>query len=98
VALFCVRVSTWLGPLIRWAYWKPLVVNTKHQVISGHRRLQAIKQLGWKFVEVIVRNDIPQENEAFYLVQYNQQRIKLASEQLKEILVWNEYMPKPKEF
>ena len=74
------------------------MVNTKHQVISGPRRLQAIKQLGWKFVEVIVRNDIPQENEAFYLVQYNQQRIKLASEQLKEILVWNEYMPKPKEF
>ena len=34
---------------------EPLVVNTKNQVISGHRRLQAIKQLGWKSVEVIVR-------------------------------------------
>ena len=66
---------------------EPLVVNTDHQVISGHRRLQAIKQLKWKSVEVIVRKDIPQDNEAFYLVQYNQQRIKLASEQLKEILV-----------
>ena len=65
----------------------PLVVNTENQVISGHRRLQAIKQLEWKSVEVIVRKDIPQDNEAFYLVQYNQQRIKLASEQVKEILV-----------
>ena len=66
---------------------EPLVVNEKNQVISGHRRLQAIKQLEWKSVEVIVRKDIPQDNEAFYLVQYNQQRIKLASEQVKEILV-----------
>jgi site-specific DNA-methyltransferase (adenine-specific) len=66
---------------------EPLVVNSKNQVISGHRRLQAIKQLGWKSVEVIVRKDIAKDNEAFYLVQYNQQRIKLASEQLKEILV-----------
>ena len=66
---------------------EPLVVNSKNQVVSGHRRLQAIKQLGWKSVEVIVRKDIAKENEAFYLVQYNQQRIKLASEQLKEILV-----------
>ena len=49
-------------------------------MISGHRRLRAIKQLEWKSVEVIVRKDIPQDNEAFYLVQYNQQRIKLASE------------------
>ena len=66
---------------------EPLVINSKNQVISGHRRLQAIKQLGWKSVEVIVRKDIPQDNEAFYLVQYNQQRIKLASEQVKEIRV-----------
>ena len=66
---------------------EPLVVNTENQVISGHRRLRAIKQLKWKSVEVIVRKDIPQDNEAFYLVQYNQQRIKLASEQVKEILV-----------
>ena len=50
---------------------EPLVINSKNQVISGHRRLQAIKQLGWKSVEVIVRKDIPKDNEAFYLVQYN---------------------------
>ena len=62
-------------------------MNTKNQVISGHRKLQAIKQLGWKSVEVIVRKDIPPNNESFYLVQYNQQTIKLASEQVKEIRV-----------
>ena len=43
---------------------EPLVVNTENQVISGHRRLRAIKQLKWKSVEVIVRKDIPQDNEA----------------------------------
>ena len=43
---------------------EPLVVNEKNQVISGHRRLRAIKQLKWKSVEVIVRKDIPQDNEA----------------------------------
>ena len=67
------------------------MVNTENQVISGHRRLRAIKQLKWKSVKVIVRKDIPQDNEAFYLVQYNQQRIKLASEQVKEILVLMDY-------
>ena len=32
---------------------EPLVVNTENQVISGHRRLRAIKQLEWKSVEVV---------------------------------------------
>lgn len=83
----CPVLRIWLHLIEQVGLLEPLVVNTENQVISGHRRLRAIKQLEWKSVEVIVRKDIPPDNEAFYLVQYNQQRIKLASEQVKEILV-----------
>ena len=31
---------------------QPLVVNQKFQVLSGNRRLEAVKRLGWKSVEV----------------------------------------------
>ena len=61
-----------------------LVINKKNEVVSGNRRLEAIKRLGWKSVECDCV-DIPEEEVSFYLVHYNKQRIKTCRELINEV-------------
>lgn len=62
---------------------QPIIINQNHQIISGHRRYTAIKELGWNEVEVEQRN-INDEEVELYLVHANKQRIKSAGELLAE--------------
>ena len=48
-------------------------VNQSHMVISGHRRLEAIKSLGWDEVSIEVIKT-RKETEAALIVHYNKQR------------------------
>jgi ParB family chromosome partitioning protein len=32
----------------------PIIINTKRELVAGHRRLEAAKQLGWKTISVII--------------------------------------------
>ncbi len=49
---------------------RPLVVNKKNQVIGGNMRLAAMKEMGWKTVEVI-RVDWSNEQQKEFLVKDN---------------------------
>ena len=69
---------------------EPLVINQNNQIISGNRRFQALKSLGLDKVEVI-RKNIKKEEEPLYLIHYNKQRVKKASEILNEIKTLREY-------
>jgi DNA modification methylase len=61
----------------------PLVIDKSNQVISGNRRLSAIRELGWKEVDVEVA-DIPEEDVVSILIHHNKQRIKSTREILNE--------------
>ena len=69
---------------------QPLIINKKNQILSGHRRYQAIKILGWDEVEVEVRDIIDEETD-LYLVHYNKQRIKSNKEVLSEHDILEKY-------
>lgn len=50
----------------RFGWQQPLVVDTNHELIVGHTRLQAAKSLGLKTVPVIVANNLtPAEVDAY---------------------------------
>ena len=69
---------------------QPIIINQKNQILSGHRRYECIKKLGWNNVEVEVKE--VEENETdFYLVQFNKQRIKTTKELLGEYDVIEKY-------
>ena len=34
---------------------QPLIIDSRNQVISGNRRFESVKRLGWKEVEVEVK-------------------------------------------
>jgi hypothetical protein len=60
---------------------EPLVVTKGGQLISGHRRLAAIKELGWEDVEVRV---VEPENEVIALIEHNRYRTKTERDILRE--------------
>ena len=69
---------------------EPLVINKKNQVISGNRRLEALRKLNYKKVDVVVR-DIEKKDEPLIIISHNSQRIKTARELLNEIKVLFEH-------
>jgi len=60
---------------------EPLLITPSYRIISGHRRYEAIKSLGWEEVEVRV---IEPENEIITIIEANRYRSKSAAEILRE--------------
>ena len=60
---------------------EPLVINRSNMVISGHRRLQALKEIGWEKCDCRLSEF---ENEVIALIQLNSYRIKVESEIVRE--------------
>ena len=62
---------------------QPLRLDQFKQILSGHRRFECIKELGWEEVEVDIK-EINDEETELYLVHFNKQRIKSTKEVLNE--------------
>ena len=62
----------------------PLVVNQQLQLISGHRRIEALRILGWSEVDLEVVETSSEDEEKSLLVHYNKQRVKTLREILNE--------------
>jgi ParB-like chromosome segregation protein Spo0J len=57
---------------------EPIEITLENVVISGHRRLQAAKELGWKTVQVWVRDDLADETAvALRHIEANRERRQL---------------------
>jgi len=65
---------------------QPLVVTPDNTIISGHRRFKAIQSLRWTEVECDVK-DIPEDELAVHIVLYNQSRLKVCTELLREVKI-----------
>jgi len=64
---------------------QPLIIDTNNQIISGNRRFESIKRLGWEEVDVIER-EVKEGEEELLLIHYNKQRIKSFKELINEYL------------
>ena len=62
----------------------PVVVNQQYQLISGHRRIEATRRLGWDEVDVEVIEIASEDEEKSLLVHYNKQRVKTSREIINE--------------
>ncbi|MDB4067685.1 DNA methyltransferase [Flavobacteriaceae bacterium] len=72
---------------------QPIVIDQYFQIISGNRRFESIKRLGWDDVEVIKR-EVKDEEEELLLIHYNKQRIKSFKELINEYLILDRYYRK----
>ena len=64
---------------------QPLIIDSRNQVISGNRRFESVKRLGWKEVEVEVK-EVKDGEEELLLIHFNKQRIKSFKELINEYL------------
>lgn len=62
---------------------QPLTIDQKNQVISGNRRFEAIKRLGWESVDVD-QIKVNKGDEVLLLIHFNKQRVKTIKELLSE--------------
>ncbi len=69
---------------------QPLVIDQNNQVISGNRRLESIKRLKWKSVDVI-KVKVNTQEIPLLLVSYNKQRVKSVQELLNEVKYLQKY-------
>ena len=72
---------------------QPIVIDQYSQIISGNRRFESIKRLGWDEVEVIKR-EVKDGDEELLLIHYNKQRIKSFKELINEYLILDRYYRK----
>ncbi|MDB4186301.1 DNA modification methylase [Flavobacteriaceae bacterium] len=72
---------------------QPLIIDSRNQVISGNRRFESIKRLGWNEVEVEVK-EVKEGEEELLLIHYNKQRIKSFKELINEFLILDGYYRK----
>ena len=70
-----------------------LIIDQHNQIISGNRRFESIKRLGWKEVEVEVK-EVNKGEEELLLIHYNKQRIKSFKELINEYLILDKYYRK----
>ena len=82
---------TELVNLIQNSQWvRPLVVTTEGTIISGHRRWQAVLQLGWTTVPVEVRQFPDEIAQLQTLLLENANRLKNREQKVREAQAWLE--------
>ena len=65
---------------------QPIILNKEKIIVSGHRRFRAAQLLGWKEIECEVK-DISEDELAVHIVLYNQSRLKVCTELLREVKI-----------
>lgn len=68
----------------------PTICTDTYQIISGHRRFEACKRLGWEEIEVH-HIKVKKGDELLTLIHFNRQRIKTIKEQLNEYFELESY-------
>ena len=72
---------------------QPLIIDSRNQVISGNRRFESVKRLGWEEVQVEVK-EVNDGEEELLLIHFNKQRIKSFKELINEYLILDGYYRK----
>ena len=72
---------------------QPLIIDSRNQVISGNRRFESVKRLGWEEVQVEVK-EVKNGEEELLLIHFNKQRIKSFKELINEYLILDGYYRK----
>ncbi len=88
-----------IGPLMRsiesFGLMNPIVINGKNELIAGHRRLEAVRRLGWSSVPVrVVDRDDDAEKLEMELDE-NIHRKELTTDELAEAYMKLDKMKNP---
>ena len=62
----------------------PIIINRKHELIAGFRRLQAARRLGWKSIEAVMIDKPTVQQKLELEIEENVQRLDLSPEEIAD--------------
>ncbi|MFI4919632.1 MAG: ParB/RepB/Spo0J family partition protein [Legionellales bacterium] len=68
----------------------PITINSEGIIISGHRRVKALSELGHETVETFVKDYASKEDEVMEIIAFNNQRKKTYTECINEITTYKQ--------
>jgi ParB family chromosome partitioning protein len=77
-------ISGLMESLKTYGQLTPIVINRKHELIAGFRRLQAVKRLGWKSIEAVMIDRPTEQQKLEVELEENIQRLALAPEEIAD--------------
>ena len=77
-------ISGLMESLKTYGQLTPIVINRKHELIAGFRRLQAAKRLGWKSIEAVMIDRPTEQQKLEVELEENIQRLALAPEEIAD--------------
>jgi ParB family transcriptional regulator, chromosome partitioning protein len=70
--------------LRKYGQLTPIIINRKHELIAGFRRLQAARRLGWKSIEAVMIDRPTEQQKLEVEIEENVQRLDLSPEDIAE--------------
>ena len=77
-------LSSLMASMRRHGLMNPIVVNQRHELIAGHRRLESAKRLGWERIPALVIDGEDSATQLEIEIEENTQRKNLTSDELAE--------------
>jgi ParB family chromosome partitioning protein len=77
-------ISGLMQSLRTYGQLTPIIINRKHELIAGFRRLQAARRLGWKSIEAVMIDRPTEQQKLEVEIEENVQRLELSPEEIAE--------------
>lgn len=77
-------LSSLMDSLRRHGLLNPIVINSRHELVAGHRRLEAARRLGWSAIEVRIVDTDEKADLVEMEIEENTQRKSLTTDELAE--------------
>lgn len=80
-------LSSLMDSLRRHGLLNPIVINSRNELIAGHRRTEAARRLGWKTIEARIADSDDEADLVEMEIEENTQRKALTSDELAEAYI-----------
>ena len=77
-------VGALMESLRKYGLLNPIVINSKGELIAGHRRLESARRLGWQHIEVAVLEKEGEIDKLELEIEENVQRKSLTPDELAD--------------
>ncbi|MCK4514030.1 MAG: ParB N-terminal domain-containing protein [Spirochaetaceae bacterium] len=77
-------LASLMESLRRHGLLNPVVINTRNELVAGHRRIESAKRLGWSVIEVRIVEGQDKADLIEMEIEENTQRKNLTTDELAE--------------
>ena len=88
-------LTSLMESISKYGLMNPVVINSKKELIAGHRRLESCKRLGWESIQVRIVTSIDEPSKLEMEIDENLHRKSLSPDELAEAYLRLERLREP---